>query len=481
MSDQPGNTTVAVAGDLRGHLIGTVSNDEGSVALADAEIGVRGSTPTGPWSYGAESDCNGFFRVALPLGTVGNVHIKAVKDKQCAEADVDSKDIAKGLTPRPLAGSTSRLSLEGVWDFVTDPPEDFPSELDRIKWSKINVPSHWVMAGFAAESGLGLYRKTFQIPQGWSGKRIKFRSEGIYSRAEVWVNGKRAGSHDGGATPFQLDITAAAQPSRDNEIVVLVAGTSDAGNLDAMSYYAHFDLAGIWRPLEVFCVDPVHISRLALATDFDEDYRDAELAVDVDIANEQPREVGEASLKLSVMDPQGELLALGELCARVSLGPWELQHVSLRAKVSKPEQWSAESPRLYRLIAELTAPDQQMGVIEQSFGFRKVEIRGRTYTVNGRPVKFWGACRHDAHPLHGRAITADVVKQDIELMKGANLNAFRTSHYPPHPAAIEFADQYGLYVEDEAPFCFVSVSYGPETGDRGTSLRICAWRRSSSA
>jgi len=103
----------------------------------------------------------------------------------------------------------------------------------------------------------------------WHGKRIKFRAEGIYSKAEVWVNGHRMGSHDGGATPVELDISAAAKPGAENLLTILVTDHSDADDLSAMSFYAHFNLGGIWRPLELFCVEPAHIARLAVETRFD--------------------------------------------------------------------------------------------------------------------------------------------------------------------------------------------------------------------
>ncbi len=161
-----------------------------------------------------------------------------------------------------------------------------PRKSQTLKWRAINVPAHWEMEGFVCESGFGLYRRTFTVPRGWAGKRIKFRAEAIYSRCEVFVNGARVGSHEGGATPFELDITGAAHPG-ENQVMILVEALSTAANFDRMTYFAYFNLAGLWRPLEVFAVEPAHISRLALATTFDPAYQDAVLSVDVDVANEQ--------------------------------------------------------------------------------------------------------------------------------------------------------------------------------------------------
>ena len=412
MLDEINKIHIAAAGDLLGHLIGTISLNEGVEAVKDADVTITGTTPLGSWKETTKTDENGIFSVDLPLGAIGIISISAKSGDQAAKISIDSADIAKRLTPRPSKGKNSLISLEGQWDFKVDPTEDAFTKPENIKWNKISVPSHWEMEGFTSESGKALYQKHFNITEDWNGKRIKFRSEGIYSKCEVWVNGKRVGSHDGGATPFELDITSAAKTGSDNIIQVLISDHSTAGDLDAMSYYAHFSLGGIWRPLEVFSVEPMHISRLALTTNFDKAYRDAELSVDLDIANEQVSPVKDSEIKLNLLDPQGKKIALDGISAKVSLGPWEQRRVSLKANVSSPEQWNAEEPKLYKLIATVQSPGTKPTTIEQVFGFKQVEIKGRTYTINGKPVKFWGVCRHDADPLRGRSITPETAKED---------------------------------------------------------------------
>lgn len=454
---------IAVAGDLLGHLIGTISQQEGRAPVVGAEVTVTGRTSGGTWKRASTTVDNGLFKIDLPLGSTGPIDISTTSNERSAKLTVDSADIAACLTPRATERS-NRISLEGEWDFVTDPPADLYSKPGGVNWSKIAVPSHWEMNGFKAETGTAAYQRVLKIPGAWQGKRIKFRSDGIYSRAEVWINGKRVGAHDGGSTPFELDITDAAKPGAENSIYMLVHDSSDAGNLDGMSYYAHLNMGGIWRPLELFCVESAHISRLAITTDFDDSYQNAELIADVEIANEQAMVIRDANLVLKCIDPNGKTVILEGLSAKVSLEPWERQKVTLRAKVTHPEQWSAEIPKLYKLKAEFSAPSRKPAVVEQRFGFREIEIKGRTFTINGKPIKMWGANRLDSHPLMGRAITPDVARQDVELMKGANLNAMRTTCYPQHPAAFDAADELGLYVEAEGPFCFVSVGYGPEIG-----------------
>lgn len=468
---------VAVAGDLLGHIIGTVSTDAGANPVIGAEVSVSGNSPIGPWRHTTRSGDNGLWQVDLPLGTDGPIKVQALSPSGTGHTQVDSGDIAKRLTPRPKAAS-HRISLDGQWDFAVDPPKDFPAGRSSIHWSPIDTPSHWEMKGFVAESGRAAYSRKVAIPSEWAGKRIKLRADGIYSQAEIWVNGRRTGGHVG-VTPFELDITDASRFGQENSIDILVTDQSFASEIDRMSFYAYWNLAGIWRPIEIFCVEPAHISRIALSTKFDEHYHDADLLVDADVSNESGHEIKDAEIRLTVLDPHGKRVPVSGLETKMTLAPWEMRRVSLKGTVSAPEQWNSESPRIYRLQADLVAPGQAKSRIEEQFGFKQVEIKGRTYLINGRPVKFWGTNRLDAHPLMGRAVTPEVVKQDLDLMKGCNVNAIRTSHFPTHPALLDTADKMGFYVEDEAPFIWVDTGmFGPEK-TYGNDLRyapffICA-------
>ena len=129
-----GNTdpVISVAGDLLGHLIGTVSRADGTVAVKDAAVEVTGQTPAGPWKSSAKTDEQGFFKADLPLASVGPVKISARAGEMIAEGTLDSGDIAKRLTPRPAKGSANRLSLDGQWSFVPDPPRDFIAQAQSL-------------------------------------------------------------------------------------------------------------------------------------------------------------------------------------------------------------------------------------------------------------------------------------------------------------------------------------------------------------
>jgi hypothetical protein len=427
---------IVFSGDSRGNIIGTVSKDIGSTGLPGEIVTISGDS----WKRTVTTGENGFFAVDTPL----NVHGKVTADVRGYKTSVDAADIPLRLTARPKAG---RLSLEGPWQILLDPPADWRT---APGWLPIDVPSNWEMKGFRAKSETAVMRKVFDLPKAWRGKRIKLRADGIYSKCEAWLNGVRIGSHDGGATPVEFDLTDAAKLGGDNTLDIFIWGRSPAARIDNMSVYAYFEVAGIWRPIEVFAVEPAHVSRVNWAVDFDSGYRNADLAVNATVANAHNSPVGDGRLSVRLKDPAGRVVKT-ETTA-VSLAPWEEKTVPLRVHVENPEPWTAERPRLYTLDVSYNGLS-----VESPVGFREVEIHGKRFTINGKAVKLFGVCLHCADPVDGRAISPALVEKDLGLIKGSNLNAIRTSHYPPHPHTPEFADRIGLYVEDEGPACWADT------------------------
>ncbi|MDR3689734.1 MAG: glycoside hydrolase family 2 TIM barrel-domain containing protein [Fimbriimonas sp.] len=449
---------VAIAGDATGRLIGTASFDGGSSPLAGAHVEVDGANPAGVWSVAATTNEHGFFYVDLPLNPVGPIHAKVTLEPKEGETTVDASDIATRLTPRP---TVNNLVLDGQWDFMPDPPENVVADAPQMPWKPIKVPSNYEMEGYRAKTDRAAYRKSLIVPLSWTGKLIRLRAEAIYSKAEIWLNGVRLGSHEGGATPFEIDLTKAVRPGKANELIILVAARSKSAVIDHMSTYAYFEVAGIWRPIGMFCVEPSHISRLTYAVVFDPSYQDAILSLDVKLANERATP-SSGRLTVTILDPSGKKVAATGLEESVIVEPWHAKTVRLSANFAKPLQWNAELPRSYRILAHWTANDQPGATVEQPLGFRQVEIKGRAFSINGKPVRLFGTCLHSSDPLLGRAITPERARQDLELIKEANFNAIRTTHYPPYPTTPALADEMGIYIEDEGPSCW---------GDENEDLR----------
>jgi beta-galactosidase len=454
-AEQFSRASIVVAGDLRGHLMGTVSLDEGKLAVSHADVKVSGKTPSGPWQETIKTGEQGDFEFPLPFAVNGPIDVSVAKADLKAKEVFDSRNISIQMTPRSAETLRERVSLCGTWEFAADPPKGFPANRSGLKWSPIQVPAHWEMEGFTAESGRAVYRKTFRVPTGWRDKRVKILAQAVYSHAQVWVNGRRAGGHEGGFTPFERDITEMVAPGAENEILVLVDARTMASDLDNASYFAYFELAGIWQPIEVFATSLTYVSHLAVTTDFDKDYQNAMLAVEIDAVNQQAAS-GSLAIHWRLLDPQGKEVPISAPATQVALASWQRKTLRYATAVKSPQSWNAEQPRVYRLVAEVTDGAGRRTTIEQPLGFRNVAVKGRVLTLNGRPVKFRGISRLDAHPLMGRALTPEVDRLDMELIKDANFNMVRATIAPPHPASLDACDALGLYVENEGPTCWGS-------------------------
>jgi hypothetical protein len=392
-----------------------------------------------------------------------------------AEAPVDIAPPRLSPQPATVEGvKEPKLDLTGTWRFNPAPPEGFqggPETGDG--WHDVTVPGEWEMAGFhVAPKAAAGYRKTFTVPAGWAGNRVKLKADAVYSECVVWVNGKEAGRHLGGFTPFELDITDLLKPG-ENLLALAVKNDSVANTISSGSGYADHPLGGITRKIYLFALPPVNIAALDYETRFDADFKDADLRLMVDLVNEGRWEAG-PDLTFSLArdtNPQGAGLTapvpLGGVKS-VRLKPGELRHLDFTAKVPAPLKWDPEHPNLYRLEAKLYIPPVAAidEIVSQPIGFRKVEVRGNQVFWNGVPIKLRGVCRHEVDPVGGRAGTAKWARRDAELFRDGNCNFIRTSHYPATEEFLDACDELGLLVGSEAPIC-----WSPGVGHREAVVR----------
>jgi hypothetical protein len=374
------------------------------------------------------------------------------------------------LTPCPVSVAgvfQARVDLNGTWKFCASPPKDFwKNQNDDVSgWTEIEVPGEWVMQGFAVEPGTAAaYRRSFTVPADWKAGRVKLRCDAVYSDATVWVNGKEVGRHEGGFTPFEFDVTEFVKAGQKNHIALAVKNESLADVLASGTQYACHQLGGITRKIYLFAVPLLNIASLHMQTLFDKDYRDAVLRLCVQIANEGAEQVEQAELELWLSGwPAGPVVELTRRNFSIGKLPaGELLRQTIEIPVPSPKKWDCEHPNLYVLNCSLRQAGKELTTVSRRFGFRQLEVRGRQLFVNNCPVKLRGVCRHEAHPLRGRSLTPHLWRQDAELFREANCNYIRTSHYPPAEEFIEACDELGLFVEEEAPFCWVGQNWGSE-------------------
>ncbi|WP_406369829.1 DUF4981 domain-containing protein [Streptomyces sp. NBC_01550] len=335
-------------------------------------------------------------------------------------------------------------SLNGMWRFrlsQTIPvAEDFAAEdFDDSGWDSISVPSHWVLQGDGAygrpiytnvqfpfpidpphvpdENPTGDYRRHFDMPADWSeAERVLLRFDGVESLFKLWVNGEEIGSAGGSRLAHEFDVTSSLRPG-DNVVAVRVHQWSAASYLEDQDQWW---LPGIFRDVTVIARPAGGIEDVWLRTGFENGYGQIETEVTADAA----------AFPITLRLPELGIQQVWATAADVA--PLDVDGV---------EPWSAEQPRLYDVTVSNAAESIAMRV-----GFRTVEIRGDQFLINGRRVVFHGMNRHETHPERGRVFDEEHAREDLARMKRFNVNAIRTSHYPPHPRLLDLADELGFWV-----------------------------------
>ena len=326
-----------------------------------------------------------------------------------------------------------------------------PDYKEDATWNDLAVPGNWEMAGYSPatynqpDNASGFYRKWITIPADWKGRLVRINFDGVQNGAEIWLNGKpvavsepswgRSNYHEGGWTAWQADLTPQVKFGEKNLLAIRVTKNTKSSNLDSGDY---FFLGGIYRTVTLFSIPQAHIEDITVQT-FLKDGK-AEVKTAVAVAGE-----GTVSIKL------GKEKAIE---AAVSNGKAEVSQI-----VSKPKLWSAEHPNLYPLTIELKdSKGQVIERIEKRIGIREVTIKDGVMMGNGVPIKMAGICRHDVYLSMGTALDEMVWRKDLTLMKEANINAVRTSHYPYGSRFYELCDEMGFYVVDELPYCWTPTN-----------------------
>ncbi len=349
-----------------------------------------------------------------------------------------------------------KIDLNGTWQFNPSPGKMFFQNQNRSGWKTIDVPGEWVMQGDSVKTGeYAGYSRTFKIPDQWRGKRIILKCEAIYSECEIWVNGQAAGAHLGGMTPFEKDITALVRNGVNN-LSIAVRSESLADTLSSASKYAVHPLGGITRPIYLIAIPDINVASIHVSTIFNAKYEDAILKTDLKIANESP-EKQEAEVILTLRDGSGKTISTdGKNRFKIALLPKVLNHQMVDLKVTNPEKWDPEHPNLYFLECKIVVEGKEITRVVRRFGFRQIEVRENQVFVNNKPIKLKGVCRHEVSPLRGRSLNGNQWAEDVRIFKDGNVNYIRTSHYPPNEKLIEACDEQGMFVEEEAPFCWAT-------------------------
>ncbi|MFC7344728.1 glycoside hydrolase family 2 TIM barrel-domain containing protein [Saccharopolyspora griseoalba] len=348
-----------------------------------------------------------------------------------------------------LRTDAAELDLCGQWAFRLW-PHARPTEAvrepehDDSDWDRMPVPGHWVLHGdgdhgspiytnvvypfpvdpphVPDDNPTGDYRRRFAVPAdaAWSqAERVLLRFDGVESTYRVWLNGAEIGVGKGSRLVQEFDVTEQLHPG-DNLLVVRVHQWSSASYLEDQDQWW---LPGIFREVVLLARPRGGVDDVWLDAGYDHRTGRGRLRVELTAAPE--------AFPVTVELPElGVRRTLDEAVAELDVG--------------EVEPWSADVPNLYAASVRSTGEHVRARV-----GFRSVRIEGDRLLVNGRELTFRGVNRHETHPDRGRVFDPEHARADLQLMKRHNVNAIRTSHYPPHPGVLDLADELGFWVVDE--------------------------------
>ena len=421
----------------------------------------------------------------------------------------------------------SSYSLNGEWKFRWTPVPDervfdfYRTEFDDSGWEDFLVPSNWENRGYGTpiyvsagypfridpprvmgtpkedyttykeRNPVGQYRRTFTLPAHWEGDgEVLLRFDGVMSAFYVWINGEKVGYSQGSMEASEFNVTRYLQKGQ-NQIALEVYRYSDGSYLEDQDFWR---FGGIHRDITLIHTHKVAFRDYTVRTLPAKPgcYDDFILQVDPAFVVRQGELGVGYRAKAELKDMQGNVVEMTDLEGRQVSGlevdvpeVLDLEHKASRmnlwypqrgprrmgrmqAIVKSPHRWTAETPNLYKLhLTLMNEKGEVVQQIEQRVGFRIVEIKNGQMLVNGAPIRFRGVNRHEHHPVNARVMDEQTMLQDILLMKQANINAVRTSHYPNVTRWYELCDSIGLYVMDEADI--------EEHGLRGTLASTPDW------
>lgn len=367
------------------------------------------------------------------------------------------------------------------------------SEYVAANWKSIRVPLSWEMAGYGTpvytnvgypfeynapkavksrtqtqesdHNAIGFYRRNFAIDDTWKDKRIFLHFDGVYSAAVVWVDGKYVGYTQGSNNDAEFDITAALDKASDGNSILTGEGASHEHQLSVRVYrwcdgsYLEgqdmWHLSGIHRDVYLVAKPKVFVSDAVIkASELESDATSGNLNVALTVDNRDKVADIKKNLFVSLVDQEDKEIASDEAIYTSDYDTDGKQELNITFKGLKDlKPWSAETPYLYKVIVsqkEESANGKEEMTFSIPFGFRNITKEGNLIKINGQRVFFKGVNTQDTHPEYGRAIDMETLMKDLTMMKRANINTVRTSHYPRQAKMYAMMDALGFYVMDEA-------------------------------
>jgi len=330
------------------------------------------------------------------------------------------------------------------------------SSIFPADWKAIDLPHDWCVEGTFVHdndlgsqpagngylpTGIGFYRKEFEIPESDKGKKISIEFDGIFRNSTVWVNGHLLGNHQSGYTPSNYDLTNVLRYGNEGRNVILVK--VDATQPEGWWYEG----CGIYRHVWLIKTDRLHVARFGtyVTTPTVSD-AEATVSIKITLKNEY-KTAKNVTLVSKITDKKGAVL--DTKTSTLSISPFDQTEISQTGTIKKPLLWSPETPTLYKVLTEVTENGHIVDTYETTFGVRTVEINRNGVFLNGKLCPVKGTCNHQDFAGIGVALPDKINWYKLKLLKEMGSNGYRGSHHPPTPELLDMCDSMGMLVLDE--------------------------------
>lgn len=367
------------------------------------------------------------------------------------------------------------MSINGLWKFFwVENADQRPTDFWQVGfndkgWNDLQVPAVWELNGYGdpiyvnigyawrnqytnnppyvpvEKNHVGSYRREITVPADWKGQDIIAHFGAVSSNMYLWVNGKYVGYSEDSKLEAEFDLTPYVKPGQKNLIAFQVFRWCDGSYLEDQDFFRY---TGVARDCYLYARNKKRIDDIRVTPDLDSEYKNGTLTVNLSLK-------GSAEVALELLDANNQTVATASVKGAGKF--------STRMDVQNPSKWTAETPYLYTLRATLKDGGKATEIVPLKVGFRKIELKNSQVLVNGQPVLFKGADRHEMDPDGGYVVSRERMVQDIQIMKKFNMNAVRTCHYPDDSYWYELCDKYGLYVIAEANLESHGMGYEEKT------------------
>ncbi|RPJ69855.1 MAG: glycoside hydrolase family 2 protein, partial [Alphaproteobacteria bacterium] len=307
-------------------------------------------------------------------------------------------------------------------------------------WKEVDLPHDWVVEGAFVHdntlgsqpagngylpTGIGFYRKEFEMPESDEGKKISIEFDGIFRNSTVWVNGHLLGNHKSGYTPSNYDLTDVLRYGNEGINAILV-------KVDASEYEGWwYEGGGIYRHVWLIKTDRLHVDRFGTyVTTPTISETEAIVSIKTTIKNEY-NVAKDFTLVSKITDKKGNIL--DTKITNQSIAPLDQVEIAQTGLIHKPMLWAPETPVLYKVLTEVHENVNIIDTYETTFGVRMVKVNKNGVFLNGQHYPVKGTCNHQDFAGIGVALPDKINWYKLKLLKEMGSNGYRCSHHPPTP------------------------------------------------